>query len=242
MSITHTRHPDITPNRPIHINLIGAGGTGSRMLFGLANMNATLCALGWEGIQLNLIDPDTVSHSNLARGPFYPSDQGIHKSIVLINRVNIAHGIKWKAVVENVEEIELRAQIVISCVDTKKARASIHKAVKSTPNIHYWLDTGNTARTGQYLIGEPHQQPNNPKRLPTISEMYPEIIDAKNEEPDAPSCSALEALERQDLGINDVIASQALAMLWNLLRHGKISHAGGFINLETGTVMPILVN
>jgi hypothetical protein len=53
-------------------------------------------------------------------------------------------------------------------------------------------------------------------------------------EDDAPSCSMAEALERQSLFVNRVVASHALALLFDLLGRGSIGHAGGFINLATG--------
>jgi hypothetical protein len=52
-----------------------------------------------------------------------------------------------------------------------------------------------------------------------------------------PSCSATEALTRQEPFINQNLAYQALAMLTQLLRHGSLSYEGGFCNLETGQVV-----
>jgi hypothetical protein len=47
-----------------------------------------------------------------------------------------------------------------------------------------------------------------------------------------PSCSAVEALDRQEPFINQTLASSALAMLARLFRYGKLTHHGGFFNAE----------
>jgi hypothetical protein len=49
-----------------------------------------------------------------------------------------------------------------------------------------------------------------------------------------PSCSVVEALERQEPFINQTLAYHALAMLARLFRHGKISYHGTFVSLATG--------
>ena len=76
-------------------------------------------------------------------------------------------------------------------------------------------------------------------RLPTVLEYFPELADESAAEDDAPSCSVAEALERQSLFVNRVVASHALALLFDLLGRGSISHAGAFINLASGQAMPI---
>jgi hypothetical protein len=78
-------------------------------------------------------------------------------------------------------------------------------------------------------------------RLRTVSEMYPEIVDAAGGEDPLPSCPAIEALERQEPFINQTLASSALAMLARLFRYGKLNHHGAFFNAETGrmSALPI---
>ena len=76
-------------------------------------------------------------------------------------------------------------------------------------------------------------------RLPTVAELYPEILRIDKKDDDQPSCSAAEALTRQEPFINQNLAYQALGMLTQLLRHGSLSYQGGFCNLETGQLVPI---
>jgi PRTRC genetic system ThiF family protein len=107
----------------------------------------------------------------------------------------------------------------------------------------YWLDIGNNAASGQYILGRPLNSRNrrSAARLRTASELYPEIVDAAAGEDPLPSCSAIEALDRQEPFINQTLASSALAMLARLFRYGKLNHHGAFFSGETGrmSALPI---
>ena len=74
---------------------------------------------------------------------------------------------------------------------------------------HYWLDLGNNADSGQFVLGQPENQRNKVGnlRLPTAPELFPELINAKLDKKDRlPPCSALEALERQEPFVNQTFA------------------------------------
>jgi hypothetical protein len=88
------------------------------------------------------------------------------------------------------------------------------------------------------VLGQPWNARNRrtAERLRTVNELYPEIADVKAGEDPLPSCSAVEALERQEPFINQTLAASALTMLARLLRYGKIEHHGGFFNAATGKV------
>jgi hypothetical protein len=75
-----------------------------------------------------------------------------------------------------------------------------------------------------------------------VSELYPEIVDAEGGEDPLPSCSAVEALNRQEPYINQTLASSALAMLARLFRYGKLSHHGAFFNAKTGQMSALPVD
>ena len=83
---------------------------------------------------------------------------------------------------------------------TRAARSVIARALTKARNrTAYWLDLGNNAASGQFVLGQPLNSRNRRKaaRLRTVSELYPEIIDAAAGEDPLPSCSAVEALDRQ---------------------------------------------
>ncbi len=75
-----------------------------------------------------------------------------------------------------------------------------------------------------------------------MAELFPEIITPLlDTADDLPSCSAIEALERQEPFINQTLAYHALAMLARLFRRGEIPYYGGFVNLATGKMAPLPV-
>lgn len=50
-----------------------------------------------------------------------------------------------------------------------------------------------------------------------------------------------EALERQELFVNQSVVTPALQLLWQMLRHGRLDWHGAYINLKSGTMVPIPV-
>ena len=134
--------------------------------------------------------------------------------------------------------------ILISCVDTRAARFEITKS-PLFKECSYWLDIGNTADGGQFVLGQPRNNRNRrtPHRLQTVAELFPEIVKPGLDKDDnLPSCSAVEALQRQEPFINQTLAYHALAMLARLFRHGQITYHGGFISLASGRMAPLPVN
>lgn len=230
-------------HRAIRVMLIGCGGNGAQMLMGLASLDTALRAISSRSLDVTVVDDDLVSETNLGRQPFYRCDIGTSKARTLTERINLAHGLAWTAVHGRAPDaVKMEgADILISCVDTAAARRRLGAALgcgRSTPT--YWLDLGNRANDGQYLIGCPGESADSgTQRLPTVLESFPELADDSRVEDDAPSCSVAEALERQSLFINRVLASHALALLFDLLGRGSISYAGAFLNLASGQTVPI---
>lgn len=261
-AIHYTDNYLINPTNPIIVNLIGAGGTGSRMLTELARMNHSLIALGHVGLQVNLFDDDVVTQANQGRQLFADAEIGLFKAVALINRTNRFLGTSWKAVTEQFSTVNLKslpnrgkANIYISCVDTVSSRFDIATCLKDyTGNSNfqrtkslYWLDIGNAQNTGQAIlssVGEIKQPTSNLYRtvanLPMVTDEFKELLEAqtKNNEP---SCSLAEALEKQDLFINATLASMGASLLWKLFREGMTAQRGFFLNLANFKSEPILV-
>jgi PRTRC genetic system ThiF family protein len=251
MRIEHTLSLRADPRRPIRILVVGAGGTGSAITMGLPYLDQALRVWGrFAGLEVLLMDADTVSETNCIRQPFSISDIGQNKATVLVNRINLFWGTRWRAEPSNFDYRtfdriqDAPVDLLIGCVDSRAARGVIARLLaKSNDRTAYWLDLGNNAASGQYVLGQPLNARNRKKsvRLRTISELYPEIIDAEAGEDPLPSCSAVEALDRQEPFINQTLAASALAMLARLFRYGKLAHHGGFFNAETGrmTALPV---
>jgi PRTRC genetic system ThiF family protein len=252
MRIEHILPPDLLRHRPVRVLIVGAGGTGSAIVMGLPYLDQAMRAWGHPmGLEVAMMDADAVSEINCVRQPFSVSDIGQNKATVLINRINLFWGTNWSALPNHFHAQSFdRSQdkcpdLLIGCVDTRAARKAIEdsfsRALRSTC---YWLDLGNNAASGQYVLGQPLNGRNRRKaeRLRTVSELYPEIVDAEAGEDPLPSCSAVEALNRQEPFINQTLASSALAMLAQLFRYGKLVHHGAFFNAKTGQMSALPVD
>ena len=55
----------MNPQHPVTVNIIGAGGTGSQVLTGMARLDVTLRALGHPGLFVTVYDPDIVTDANI---------------------------------------------------------------------------------------------------------------------------------------------------------------------------------
>lgn len=252
MRIEHTLPSDLLTRRAVRVLVIGAGGTGSAIVMGLPYLDQAMRVWGHPmGLDVSMMDADVVSETNCIRQPFALSDIGQNKATVLINRLNMFWGTTWSAIpnhfhARSFERSQDRSfDLVIGCVDTRTARKAIEESFsKSLRSTCYWLDLGNNAASGQYVLGQPLNGRNRRKahRLRTVSELYPEITDAESGEDPLPSCSAVEALDRQEPFINQTLASSALAMLAQLFRYGRLAHHGAFFNAKTGQMSALPVD
>lgn len=252
----------INPTNPIVVNLIGVGGTGSKVLTSLMEMNHSLIALGHAGLNVRLWDDDIITEANLGRQRFADSETGLYKSVALINRANRWSGTNWKAETIKFKKNSLErlpenagATIFISCVDSVKARFEIADILKQLNNSRayanrprYWMDFGNSQHTGQVILSSIGniKQPNSEKyetvaNLPFVTEEFPELLKQSEITDDTPSCSLAEALEKQDLYINSALAQMGSSLLWGLFRNGLTQYRGFFLNLKDFRSQPISV-
>lgn len=249
----------MNPQHPVTVNIIGAGGTGSQVLTGMARLDVTLRALGHPGLFVTVYDPDIVTDANIGRQLFGPSDLGLNKSQCLVTRINNFFGNDWKAeasfypsVLKEVKRTEI-ANITITCTDNIKSRLDLWNVLAKVPSSSYtdnntplyWMDFGNTKTAGQVVLGTVPKKIKQP-----VSTMYETVGSLKvitsfvkyarvKEVDSGPSCSLAEALEKQDLFINSTLAQLGCNILWKMFRHGMIEHHGLFLNLETMKVNPI---
>lgn len=245
----HSLHPKLQ-DHSIHVRVVGCGGTGSQMLTGLARLNHALIALDRPGLRVVAHDPDEVSPANVARQLFSPGDVGRNKAVVLIHRLNTYFGTTWYGEPAEFMKSDGRTDILITCVDTRSARRWINNAITTPGGMGgsccptYWMDLGNRAEDGQVILGQPASNKKwraNKTRLPTVTELLPEIMKPGRED-NAPSCSLAAALEKQHLFVNQAVSTAALQILWQLLRTGSIDWHGAFINLRTGRTAPLAVD
>lgn len=261
----------LNPQHLITVDLVGLGGTGSQVLSALARMSVALQKLGHPGLHVRAWDGDTVSESNIGRQLFAPTEVGMSKAVALVNRVNRFFGTDWEAHPEHYSPLTARptgrahSNIIISCVDSVFARDEIRTAVRLDPKsecywsqerwsgyqterLYYWLDFGNTQKTGQVVLGTAGQIKQPPvsenqtavSSLPHVFGLFPDL-ESQPEDASGPSCSLAEALSKQDLFINSTLCNLGMAILWKLFREYRITHHGAFLNLDTLSTNPINV-
>lgn len=233
------RIPQKLLERPVSVSVIGCGGTGSAIAAGLVYLHQSLLAFGHPGgLHVTVYDGDTISSANTVRQAFTRAEVGLNKATVAVHRINTFWGLEWRAIPARIEPDDFgTSDIVIGCVDTRRARATINQICRRYyTGVYYWLDLGNNADDGQIVLGQPISQLNadTPRRLRTVAEMYPELIDPTLDDDALPSCSAAEALTRQAPFVNQVLANHALSMLARLFRHGTLDFHTMFVNLATG--------
>ena len=251
---THRIHEELL-RRQVRVLVVGCGGTGSAIAAGLPYLHQAMLACGHPGgLHVTLMDGDTISPTNCVRQPFSRTEIGLYKTVVLVNRINIFWGLNWEAVPTHLSDRKAlssshengfgRTHIVIGCVDTRAARAVVRDAARNFSTVNYWLDIGNNADSGQFILGEPLNEVNRRARirLRTVAEWFPEIVDATLDNDGLPSCSAAEAIERQEPFVNQTLAQHALGLLARLFRYGMTSYCGGFVNLATGASAPLPVD
>lgn len=241
----HKLHADLL-TRMVRVAVIGAGGTGSKLIMELARLHVAMRALGHpHGLQVTLWDDDYFSDANVGRQCF-PCDVGHPKASTLIHRINAGYGLNWKSQLSRLTGSEcLDADIVIGCVDNRLARKAIISAAFNARS-HYWLDCGNKLDSGQVILGEINTcryAKKSDVRLPHAGDLFPELIDASlDQEDDTPSCSLQDALDKQSLYINGHMALSACNLLSELFKHGEISYHGVFVNLKLGRTSPLQVD
>lgn len=224
---------------------------------GLPYLHIALVAWGHPGgLQVTVMDGDTVSAVNCVRQPFGRSEIAMNKAVVLVNRINLFWGLHWQAIPEALtprplgpsyggyDQQPLRPDIVIGCVDTRAARAAIAKSVAGLSGFGYWLDLGNHSTGGQFVLGEPQNARNKRARLRrrTAGELYEELVHPELDGDQEPSCSAIQALDNQEPYVNTCLAQHALALLARLFRYGQISHHGGFVDVAGARCVPLPIN
>ncbi|EJE4724580.1 PRTRC system ThiF family protein [Vibrio parahaemolyticus] len=229
--------------RDTKVILVGAGGTGSAMLTQLHKLDKSLRAIGEYGIDVTVYDPKKVTETNIIRQHFWSeSDIGFNKASLLVNRFNQFGGTSWIAMNKLFEVSSANeADLIITTIDSAKARLKIGKELTETYKFKnsLWLDLGNGSRGGNCYIGSAHAKRgsgNPPSPYQLFKDDWESIDDSKISEP---SCSAREALEKQNLGVNDAMASMALfRVLAPLMIKGEIDIQGFFLDMVEGE-MPI---
>ena len=186
------RIPGALLDKKVRVTVVGCGGTGSAIAAGLPYLHQAMLALGHPyGLDVTLVDGDRISRTNCVRQPFSESEIGLYKATVLATRINLFWGLGWRGAPHFLDETwREETDILIGCVDSRKSR-NVMTSTAAYENSYYWMDLGNNADSGQFVLGQPKNQKNADVelRLPTVSDLFPEIVNPKLDKRDKlPSC------------------------------------------------------
>lgn len=240
--------PALTDSR-LRIAVVGVGGTGGEVLNALTRLDFGLKALGNKhGIHVTAFDDDVVEKANIGRQSFSTSDIGTYKSITQIHRINMFYATDWVGeprCFEPENESLGCYDLIIGCVDKASFRVELGKIAAQGHEHHrplLWLDMGNGQHTGQCVLGHVVTAYDEKLRLPTVFDLYPDLINPKHDNDEAPRCSLAEALQHQDLFINATLATTGMNIVWDLLTKGVISHHGVTVDTQTLKSSPMMID
>ncbi len=173
-----------TPNTvPNTVVVVGAGGTGGRLIPLLAQFLKTM---PWViDPAIILVDDDVVEEKNLLRQNFIKTDVGKPKAVVLAERYSRAFNINIIPVVRRINggtddytaifkdrEGDNGTPIVVMCVDSANARRNILKAfsgMNRSGRVLY-VDSGNEDSYGQVTVFNPVALTHDYVEMPSLAD------------------------------------------------------------------------
>ena len=244
----------------LHFVVVGAGGTGARVVPPLTQMMR-------HGDYLSIIDHDIVEDRNLLRQHFTAADIGTPKALVLAARYR-RPGIQIAAYVRQVIEGEwqmhglayvlgqaVRAAhvrpsgtIIIGCVDNAAARRGlcelmIQPSAFATAPVA-WIDVGNEMRAGQAMLTIHSWQVRMPMmgagnlvvHLPGLPSAMPQLL--RDAPEDTASCG--DRIDLQTVQVNHMAAGAAVNMASWLMLGIPFASCGAFFS-TLNTMQPIRI-
>lgn len=232
--------------------VIGAGGTGGYFIPNLSRQIAITNRLRrMERLpehKLIIVDADEVSLSNLNRQNFVEKDLDRNKAEVLSTRYGVAFqtNIQYldeyitstemleNLVVSSCDDMNSQIPVIVDCVDNNKTRVFIHEAIqnlKKKVRGIYSLSSGNEFLNGQVVCGFspgvahfPVGYSNNSWfRTPTVTEMFPEILEGGDKLPTELSCDEAAVSHPQNIMTN-ITAANHLFNFANILLTANVDN------------------
>lgn len=238
--------------------IVGAGGTGGYFIRDFARFiysfyERRIDKGDRDKIRIIVIDGDDVEEKNLLRQNFIPSDLGKNKAEVMTARYNKAFGIGMeyipqffnKELYDDLKRSETdygTCDVFIGCVDNNEARRSIDAEMnrgerRSSHAIRkFWIDAGNQRKSGQVILGGRRKASyyGDDFKIPTVADLYPEILDASADEEVVVSCAERMMEDEQNMFINIMAASNLLLLTKKIFLSEPMNIHGMDFSLEGG--------
>lgn len=223
-----------------HFIVVGAGGNGGYFLPQLARMvsvqNKIREVQRLQPHKITIIEADEVEIKNLTRQNFISADVGKNKGDVMATRYSRAFGIEIGLIGHYLDDhknllkimnSENAQPVICGMVDNNKTRKLMHDAFKEYRGAFY-LDVGNEEFAGQCVLGYnyipgkftlPREGGSNIQQfsLPSICELFPEVLEAKDKLPTEMSCAERAESAPQNIYTNMQASCEALGFVNHLL-------------------------
>jgi len=243
-------------NRTNRIDLVGCGGTGSRLAELLCRM---IVGFGMQGVTVRLWDGDIVTAANIARQSFEPCEIGQNKAQALALRLSGRFAMEVLAIGRNLDDAAKVVQegsglfggLVITATDNIASRRYVARSYSG-----WWLDVGNELSTGQAVLGCTHyprvlarvdrywgQHMNEAGDchqvdiLPDLPGVNPALMTSRKGGPAGPSCAAM-PFSVQGFGVNDYAAMAAASLVKGLVVDGRLEYGAVFFDAAAGRMTP----
>jgi sulfur-carrier protein adenylyltransferase/sulfurtransferase len=232
--VNHYVHPELL-SQQVRVLVAGTGDLGIVSVTLLPYLHRSLLCSGHPGgLEVTVLDGDSVSHGCRRTQPFRDADVGEPKSVVIVERINALWGLEWLAGADDLVSADQLAgvHVLLGCAATARKRAALAEC-SAEGGLDYWLDLTTHPQGAQFVLGEPLNQRNYPSRarLRVVSELFPETIrhafDVANE---SASDDPRDPRHGAEAFFANVAASHALMLLSRLLRKGSVSHQGGLVD------------
>lgn len=228
---------------PIHIVMLGAGGTGGHIAPHLYRLLYSL----FRPSTVVICDGDLVEQKNLVRQNFVACDLGQNKAAVLAERYASAFGMEACYMPEFIESEEMLKTlltpadkdaliILIGAVDNNRSRQLCNAVFYEARDIIY-VDAGNGMTTGQVVCGV--RKGGRTARKP-VAGYYRDILDPTDKFPTELSCAEAAVSSPQAITANLMAATLALCMLYNILCVGELDTRMTTFSTKTVNVRPLL--
>lgn len=239
----------LAPHCPVHVILVGVGGTGSALAPALARLAVHARHKGMEA-GLSFVDHDRVEANNIAgRQNFCPAEIGEYKCVTMAFRLNAALGLGITAVPEPFKAEMVQSWwsrrgelvLIVGAVDNFRARREIARAVAQGNGRLWALDLGNDYASGQVLLGNlvdleriRLSELGLCTGLPSPYLQEPDLLDS--EEVESPlSCADLVRRQEQGLAVNQMAAAIAAHYCVQIVVEREIRQMATTFNLEPPT-------
>ena len=228
---------------PIHIVMLGCGGTGGHIAPHLYRLLYSL----FRPAKAVLCDGDIVENKNLVRQNFIAADLGKNKAEVLATRYSGAFGMETCFIdhfIESEQQLKDLLEpdqknslvILIGAVDNNRSRQLCNSVFCQARDLIY-IDSGNGLSNGQVVCGV--RKGGRTVQKP-VARFYPDILDPTDKFPSELSCAEASVSAPQAITANIMAATLVLCMLYNILATGELVTRMTTFSSQTVNVRPLL--